>query len=414
MTCSGRWSAWALAGCIASGPALGQLPDWSLAARQRLQTAGEPASKGLADERRQQLVEGERLLSLGHTQAARHTFDRAAMMLHAPDTEAALVRTQMQAGEYRQALAFAAHAAGAHRREWPAGTALYVWLLKLGGQGLVAQRALDEALALAPDDAALLAVQVQLAQPWPHAGAALQAPPLQLAPYPVGLSVPAGARVAGTALLLGSGTVALVPTALLRGGGPGQGRLWLRNGLGQTVAASEEDRDEALGLALLRLAAPLPAADLTLVVREPFGGAPASMVEFGIGDATAAWPLLRQGFFARLAASGGPRRLGIEAPAGPRGGPVFDASGRLAGIAVAGADGQDTLAAAGALFARFGPLLAGPLPQAGADAAPGLGGAEVDEVYERALRSVLQVLLPASADRAEPVASRQPGQAHSE
>lgn len=361
---------------------------------QRLQTDGEPASKRLVDERRQLLDDGERLLSLGDVQAARQALDRAAMMLHAPDTEAALVRTQMQAGEYRQALAFAAHAAGAHRREWPAGTALYVWLLRLGGQGVVAQRMLDEALTLAPDDAALLALRAQLLRPWPHVNGPLRAPPLQLAPYSVGELAPPGARAAGTALLLGSGTAALVPTALLQGGGRLQDRLWLRNGLGQTVAASEVSRDEALGLSLLRLAAALPVAHLRLVPRVPFGGAAASMIEFGSADAAAAWPLLRQGFFARVAANGGPRPLGIEAPAGPRGGPVFDASGRLAGIAMAGADGHDTLLPAAALLARFGPLLAGPLLQAGADAAPGWGGAEVDEVYERSLRSVLQVLLP--------------------
>lgn len=365
---------------------------------QRLQTDGGPASSALVDARRQLLDDGERLLSLGDVQSARQALDRAAMMLHAPDTEAALVRSQMQAGDYRQALAFAAHAAGAHRREWPAGTALYVWLLRVGGQGVVAQRMLDEALTLAPDDAALLALRAQLRLPWPHVNGPLRAPPLQLAPYAVGELAPPGARAAGTALLLGSGTAALVPTALLQGSGRLQDRLWLRNGLGQTVAASEVSRDEALGVSLLRLAQALPVARLQLVPREPFGGAAASMIEFGSADAAAAWPLLRQGFFARVAASGGPRRLGIEAPAGPRGGPVFDASGRLAGIAIAGADcgadGQDNLLPAAALLARFGPLLAGPLLQAGTDGAPGLGGAELDEVYERSLRSVLQVLLP--------------------
>lgn len=276
---------------------MAQLPDWSLAARQRLQMAGAPAAGPSVNERHQLLDAGERLLSLGDAQAARQAFERAAMMLHAPDTEAALVRTHMQAGEYRQALAFGAHAAGAHRREWPAGTALYAWLLQIGGQGVVAQHMLNDALALAPDDAALLAARAQLARPWPQPSGPLLAPPLQVAPYAVGAAVPTGARVVGSALLMASGTAALAPVDLLRAGTLQRDRVWLRNGLGDTVVANVVQCDEALGLVLLRLAAPLPAVALTPVAHDPFAGAPASMVEFGTGDSAATWPLLRQGFF---------------------------------------------------------------------------------------------------------------------
>ncbi len=52
----------------------------------------------------------------------------------------------MQAGEYRRALSFGAHAAGAHR-DFPAATALYAWLLYVGGQDAFAARRLDAALA---------------------------------------------------------------------------------------------------------------------------------------------------------------------------------------------------------------------------------------------------------------------------
>lgn len=160
---------------------MGQMPDWSPPARQRLPTAGAPAVGGSVDLRRQRLDAGEQPLSLVDVQAARQAFDRAAMMLHAPVTEAALVRTHMQAGECRQALAFGAHAAGAHLRKWPAGTALHAWLLQVGGQGVVARQMLDEARVLAPDDAALLAAQAQLARPWPQPSSPLLALPLQLA-----------------------------------------------------------------------------------------------------------------------------------------------------------------------------------------------------------------------------------------
>ena len=53
--------------------------------------------------------------------------------MHAADTEIALVRGHMQAGDYRRALAFGAHTAGAHL-DVVGGSLLYVWLLHAGGQ----------------------------------------------------------------------------------------------------------------------------------------------------------------------------------------------------------------------------------------------------------------------------------------
>jgi hypothetical protein len=248
---------------------------------------------------------------------------------------------------------------------------------------------LDESLALAPDDAALLTARSQLASAWPRAGDILRQPPLQVAPYAVGAAVPADSQVVGTAVLLRSGSQALVPVALL---GATADPVWLRNGLGQTVSARLESVDEAMGLALLRLDVPLPAPTLQPVGREPFAGSPGAMVEFAVGDASAAWPLLRQGFFARLTAAGGggPRALGIDAPTGPRGGPVFDAYGRHAGMAAPGPAGQDRLLPIDALLRAAGL----PLPPP-ADAAPAPRPADrapVDALYEVGMRLALQVL----------------------
>ena len=204
---------------------------------------------------------------------------------------------------------------------------------------------------------------------------------------------------------------------MLRTGTLQPDRVWLRNGLGDTVAARVEQRDEALGLVLLRLAGPLPVVAMTLGAQDPFGGAPASMVEFGTVDvdSTAAWPLLRQGFFARVTSAGGPRLLGIAAPAWPRGGPVFDAAGRLAGTAIAAADGQDRLVPASALRLRFGPARVGSSTVSSRVVAASPTRTEVDEIYERSLRSVLQLLLAGSVGWwAESVASRQACQEHSE
>lgn len=383
----------------AAPPAQAETPAWSLQARQRLQGVAAPGADDQAlDTRRQRLAEGERLLALGDAAAALRVFEQAAMMLHAADTEAALVRSHMQAGDYRRAIAFGAHAAGAHRREWPAGTALYGWLLQAGGQGVVARRQLDDALALAPDDEALQAARAQLAAPWPVAAGPLHRLPLQIAPYAWGTAVPAGAQVVGSAVLVGGGTAALLPAAALPASAGSNGPVWLRNGLGQTVLAHLAARDDDLGLLLLALATPLPTAELRPVAAAPFGGSPGYLVEYSPRDGAAAWPLLRHGFFARITAHG-PRALGIEAPAGPRGGPVFDAAGRLAGIAVPGAGsgghgvgGPDRLVPTQALLARFGPQLVAAPAAADGGAAPLKPVADVDEVYERSLRTALQVL----------------------
>jgi tetratricopeptide (TPR) repeat protein len=388
-----RWLWLALVSTLAAFPAAGQLPDGGQAASLRLQQGAGVAPGQLEVARRALLDQGEHLLAAGDPQAALAAFDRAAMLQHAPDTEAALVRSQMQAGDYRQALAFGAHAAGAHRREWPAGMALYVWLLHSGGQVAVAKRMLDDALDLAPDDAALLEAAAQLASPWPRAAGVLHMAPLQIAPYAVGAAVPDAAQVVGSAMLLSQGKAALLPSALLGDAARPAQRIWLRNGLGQTVEGAALARDDALGLVLLQLADPLPMAAVPWVDAEPFGGSPAYMVEYSPGDGAAAWPMLRQGFFARLTTLPGPRMLGIESPAGERGGPVYDTAGRLAGIAVRGADGVDRLVSAGTLATRFGPLLAAAAPAAITNIEVAGRRADVDEVYEHALRMALQVLL---------------------
>ena len=372
-------------------PCSAQVPDWSLAAQQRL--FGAPATAVAAKtaemtQRRALLDDGERLLAAGDAPAAQARFDQAALMLHAPDTEASLVRSYMQAGDYRRALAFGAHAAGAHRREWPAGQALYVWLLQIGGQGVVARRMLDDALALAPDDAALLAARSQLATDWPQADGVLRLPPLRIAPYSVGDAVPASARVVGSALLLARGEAALVPASLLGASAAGDRPIWLRNGLGQTVRARWAGHDDSIGLVYLLLGSPLPISALATADREPFGGSPGFMVEYAPASGpAAAWPLLRQGFFARPGSVPGQRLLGIPAPAGPRGGPVFNAAGQLAGMAVAAADGSDRLLPVALLAERFPALSPPPASAAGTHRA------DADAVYEQALRHALQVLI---------------------
>jgi tetratricopeptide (TPR) repeat protein len=362
----------------------------------------------LMDARAALLARAEAELARGDAAAATETFDRAAMMLHAPDTEMGLVRSYMQAGHYRRALAFCAHTAGVHREASAAG-ALYAWLLQAGGQGAFAERTLKAALERAPQDAVLLETRRALAAPLPTASAALLQTRHRMAPQPVMLggqpAVPADARVVASGVLLAGGTLALVPRSAVVDASPQGAPVWVRNGLGQTtraqIAATDQKALNALGVALLRLEAPLDASAVAAgpAPREPFAGSPGFALQYAAGaassasasDAGAAWPWLSQGFFGTLPAQPDrSRRLGLELAAGPYGGPVFDAQGRLAGMAVPGPQGEALMLSA----TRWQGLPGMPTSSAVQDEAvsPPRGTAPADEVYESGLRVALQVI----------------------
>lgn len=334
------------------------------------------------------LDEGERRLAAGDAAAAEAAFDRAGASGHSAGVELSLVRAYMQAGEYRRALAFAAHAAGAHGDE-PAASALYVWLLARGGQRAVARRLLESALVARPDDAVLAAAAASLSESWPIAGARLLTPPTRFAPYAYGAE--ATGIVAASAALSAAGRHALVP-----GGAVPNGRaVWLRNGLGHTVAAKPERRlvIDGVALAVLALEGTLQSpAQPAAAARPPFAGSVGYAVEFAAtATADPEWPLLELGFFGRGVRPGELPPLGIEMPPGPRGGPVFDDAGRIAGIAVRAADGSDRLLPVAALpedlRAFFGELRPG---------GPTLR-TSLDAIYEQALRWTLQVIVEAPA-----------------
>jgi len=344
-------------------------------------------------ERASFLDTGEAALARLDTAAALNAFERAAQILHAADTEIALVRSHMQAGDYRRALAFGAHTAGAHL-DVAGGPLLYAWLLHLGGQPAIARRVLIDTEARNPSDRLVRAVQAQLGSGAPRATDGLLTPPLRLAPYAEAKGLPPSARVAGSAVLLPDGITAVVPLSLL----PRSGRLWLRNGLGRLARASVEKRLTAIGVALVRLERTLPLAnELSLAAGNAFPGSAVFAVEYvGASNAEAAWPVLRTGFLGSASGDSGERLLGIDMPAGTRGGPVFDAAGQLIGLALPGRAGKggERLLAASQLREALGPALAG-APLAARDAAqppvarPREG---VDKIYEASLRSALQVI----------------------
>ena len=320
----------------------------------------------------------------GNAAGAQQAFEAAAGMVHAADAELGLVRAYMQAGAYRQALSFAAHAAGAHR-EVPGGMALYAWLLTIGGQQTVALRILDEWIDRLPDDATLIEARAQLATSAPRAGARLLASPWRTAPQDGALPIPFGTTVRATGVLSNDARQAWVPASALEGAQ----RVWVRNGLGQCVSATVAQIDVELEVALLELGEGLPAPHrLAWSPAAPSAGGPSYLVEFVESDnAQPAWPLLRQGFFARYPDPLKPRRLGIEVPPGRHGGPVLDRLGQFAGIAIQASDGSAQLLPSALIAQRWPRLAAGEPPSA-----PDTPVAPV-AMFEAALTRVLQVLV---------------------
>ena len=345
-------------------------------------------------EKAQLLATGEAALARIDLDAALQAFDRAASIQHAADTEMALVRTYLQGGQYRRALASGAHTAGAHL-DVVAGSALYAWLLNSGGQTTVGQRLLDEADARIPNNPVVRGVQQQWRSGLPLATGVLLNLPTRLAPYSSGSALPAKAQVVGSGMLMAGGMHALVPLALLPAGKSAP--LWVRNGLGQAVAVQRSTRLPHAGVALLQLGAALPVADdVWVAANEAFPGSVGFALEYTPAPtAQAAWPVLRSGFVGGVPpkpASADDRLLGIDMPPGPRGGPVFDAGGRVIGMALAGSQAPllVTTRVLRRELARITPTV--PASLGAPPPADGQSRKPVDAIYETALKTTLQLI----------------------
>lgn len=343
----------------------------------------------LLQERANLLKKGEAALAALQLEPALLAFERAASILHAADTEIALVRTSMQYGQYRRALAAGAHTAGAHL-DVVGGSALYAWLLHMGAQTVVAQRLLTEAQARVPGNTNLEQVRQQLNSGMPLATGDLLNPPTRLAPYGVTQGLPVAARVQGSAVLLPGGTQVLMPLNLL----PKRGKLWLRNGMGLLAEGIVVKRLPAAGVALVKLSQTLPVPDdFWMADKESFPGSPGYAMEYVANrkttqDAAPAWPVLRLGFLGgTVTPDGSDRVLGIDMPSGPRGGPVFGGAGQLIGMAVHGKPGSaDQLVTVSQLQNAIGQPLGASMPKG----APTISTA--DRIYENGLKVSLQVI----------------------
>ena len=334
------------------------------------------------------LARAQSELERGDASAALDDFERAAMMLHAADAELGLIRAAMQDGQYRRALAFCAHTAGEHVDETDGG-ALYAWLLRVGGQAEQSSRTLADMRAHAPGDALADAVGRAFATSPPVPTGVLLQPLHRMAPWPVMLEAqttpPLSARFASNAVLVDDGMSALVPFASRASFA--HARVWVRDGLGRTTAATVDASDPALsshGLARLLLRSRLTVGTSQATAgRAPFAGSPGYAMQFGAGDGPA-WPALTQGFLGNLVGDTDLRRLGFEAVPGAA---VLDAKGALVGIVSTSANGD----------ARWVPLSAvSPAVASQAASAPARTGPVLvapDEIYEAGMRRVLQVLV---------------------
>jgi len=339
------------------------------------------------------LRNAERALIRGDTAAAVSALEQAATMRHAADTEMGLVRAAMQAGDYRQALAFCAHTAGAHLDSAAAG-ALYAWLLRAGGQELSARRALDVALAQAPQDPVVEATRRAFDNVTFFASGVLLDTPHRMAPYMLidgAHNLSPGARMATGGVLIDGGRRALVPNA----GIEGAKRVWVINGLGRAAEATVApgfDRLRSQGIAVLQLSETLLVGDVLLAPRDPFAGSPGFVVGYGPATpATPAWPTIRQGFLGKLDGPDGLREVGIELPVGSGGGAaVLDAAGRVAGITMPGASGSMAMLP----VSMFRELERTPTSASGPPRPPAPSvRIPMDQAYENGLKSALQVLI---------------------
>lgn len=331
-----------------------------------------------------QIAAAEALLARGDAGEALQAFEQAATLEHATDIELGLLRSQLQMGQFRRALAFAAHTAGAHGSD-AGGAALYAWLLQLSGQRAFGARVLQQARARLPEDALLADVEQRLASGVASASGALLVAPTRFAPHASG-DLPAGpVELVASGLLLDQGRRAVVPAHAVQGAA----RIWVRDGLGHTAEARPARATRTAPLAVLELLRPLGAPDealLDAVATDAFPGSPASVVGYaGAADAGPAWPWLHTGFLGAAGADG-QRRLGIDLPVHLlSGGPVFDLSGRLVGLTLGGANEGRLWLPASALAPELG------LPRA-ARSGPA-ARLPADELYERSLRLTLQVLV---------------------
>ena len=332
------------------------------------------------------LAEAEALLVTGKSIEALDAFEKIASTEHSADVELSIVRSHMQAGAYRTALAFCAHAAGAHP-EFAAGAALYAVLLHIGGQREVALQTITKSLQLHNDNPVLLAAKHIISAQDPQFDPILLKTPWRAAPYAIGVNVPPAARHIGTGLLMPNGEHAIIPSFA---NGSGHSIL-VRNGIGQTSVAQIVSNGASLTLVKLVNAMPkLPAP--IFANREPIAGSPSRFIHYNEQTSReAAWPILRSSFFRVLPQNETQRPLGFLISPQHVGGPVFDQFGQICGLAIQDKEGIDRLLQLSQLVTQLERPAEIFIPAIQSSATVNATKVANDLLYERSLVCTLQV-----------------------
>jgi hypothetical protein len=321
-------------------------------------------------------------LSRGDGDEALSWFTRASQFVHEPRIERGIVLAQMQTGNYRRALSFAAHVARAHPDA--AGVELYATLLDVGGQPALAQRVREAPTAAAARDAGATGstdvdVDDRASTGRTDDGERSRTAP---GPWPSGEQPHEGATAVATATLV-SPTLGIAPIAALPSP---PARLWLRDGLGRMRAAHRAREDAATGLVLLEVPSPFGNAPrLAPRVTRVYAGSPAFAFAHVASPAAThqgAWPTMRAAFVGATVLPMGWTALRRVLASRLAGGPVLDTEGRWLGVAVPGLTTDLIVPGLEALRA-----LAVDVPFASSKA-----DTSADAIYEQALAGVAMVL----------------------
>jgi hypothetical protein len=351
------------------------------------------------------LRQGRAALRAGQVDEAHARFAHAADLEHSAHVEQHLLRAQMQGGHYRQALAFAAHVAQAH--DAPSGAAWHARLLALGGQQALAAQAQARAAALAATHNAGNGHDHRRDHHHGHGDDESNSDnPETWKPEAHGDTPSAQAQLISAGTLLADGKHVLVPASLL----PTQGRVWVRDGLGQTreawrlVAAANANTAvtrPALAVAVLVVKQPYTGVPPLVAAHRPaHAGAPALVMRHAAQPgAQAAWPQMHTQFLAMPQPPTQTPSVARQPSQALPGGPVFDARGTWLGVTVPGLR-DDSLLPAGAIDGqsltgvqvesiRVQPVAAPTQINSTARASR----MPLDELYERAMRNTVQVLV---------------------
>jgi hypothetical protein len=265
------------------------------------------------------LKSAEHALSKLDDVTALNLFEKAALIVHSSEVEVGIVRAHMQAGNFQRALAFCAHASGAHLEE-RAPSLLYAHLLKISGQTAYAEKLMTEYQIRFGKDVSKFS-------------------PVKLSPYSDATGLPTNARMIASGLTLPGNKHVVFPSTAI---GKGVKKYWVRSGSGSLSEATLQTTiGKALvtspGLAILQLNRAVTKRNtppLAISSKAAFPGSVAFGLTFKHYLALS-WPSLWSAFIGKPVANNTNRReIDIPENTQPIGATVFDQTGAAIGLMV--------------------------------------------------------------------------------